>query len=167
MLVQRARGGDTAAFTALFHRHYAAVREFAYRVVLDAHGADDVAQESFIRAARQLETLRDGQAFVAWIYRIASRVSFSQLRARRAHQHKLQRAALEEPDASVESPTEDGQRALAAMQSLPAKLRQAVALVILDGLSHAEAASRLDCAESTISWRIFRAKRALRRKCLP
>jgi hypothetical protein len=52
LLVRRVLDGDTAAFTSLFLRHYASVREFAYRVLLESHAADDVAQENFIRVAR-------------------------------------------------------------------------------------------------------------------
>jgi RNA polymerase sigma-70 factor, ECF subfamily len=167
ILVQRALQGDAAAFASLFHRHYGAVREFAFRVVLERHAADDVAQESFIRAARKLGNLRDGQAFLAWIFCIASRLARSHLRARRAHQRKLDAAAESIPDSNVSADDEPSQRALQAMQTLPPKQREAVALVILDGLSHAEAARRLDCAESTISWRILCAKRTLRHRLQP
>ena len=65
MLVQHALDGDAAAFATLFGRYHGAIRQFAYRVVLDEHAADDVAQESFIAAARRLGSLRDGQAFEA------------------------------------------------------------------------------------------------------
>ena len=165
-LVLRALDGETAAFTVLFNRHYAPVREFAFRVLLDGHAADDVAQESFICAARKLGTLRDGQAFVAWVYSIATNVARSHLRAQCSHDRKIRAAGMEGTEAVNDGDAADGRAVLAlnAMRSLPPQQREAVALVIMDGLSHAEAASRLGCAESTVSWRIFCAKKSLRRK---
>ena len=164
-LVHRAIGGEAAAFTTLFERHYPAVREFAYRVVLDGHAADDVAQESFILAARRLGSLRDGQAFAAWLYRIASNAARGHLRAHQAHVRKLDAAALAESGRTVENEDDERhQQALQAMHALPPKQREAVALVILDGLSHSDASLCLGCAESTVSWRIFCAKRTLRQK---
>ena len=165
-LVLRAVEGEAEAFSALFQRHYGAVRGFAYRVMLDGHAADDVAQETFICAARKLGSLRDGQAFVAWVFRIASNVARSHLRAQRSHHRKLSAAEAAGPVTNDEGEPADEPsiRAFDAMCSLPPKQREAVVLVILDGLSHREASLRLGCAESTVSWRIFCAKRTPRRK---
>jgi len=167
-LVQHALDGEAAAFATLFGRYHGAIRQFAYRVVLNEHAADDVAQESFITAARRLASLRDGQAFAAWLYRIAANVARNHVRSSRAHERKVAAAVAECADAG-DAPSRDGraEEALAAMDELPAKQREAVALVLLDNLSHAEAARRLGCAESTVSWRLFCAKRTLRRKLLP
>ena len=167
-LVQHALDGEAAAFATLFGRYHSAIRQFAYRVVLDEHAADDVAQESFITAARRLGSLRDGQAFAAWLYRIAANAARTHMRSSRAHDRKLAAAVAGcADDGDTPPPDERAARALAAMDGLPAKQREAVALVLLDDLSHAEAAHRLGCAESTVSWRIFCAKRTLRRKLLP
>lgn len=169
-LVQHALDGNADGFAALFERYYGSVRQFAYRVVLDAHAADDVAQESFISAARRLAALRDGQAFEAWLYRIAANTARTHLRSSRAHERKLVAAAL--ADVAAEQlphepvPDERAERAMAAMHCLSSKQREVVALVLLDNLSHAEAARRLGCAESTVSWRLFCAKRTLRQKLL-
>ena len=167
-LVQHALDGEVAAFATLFGRYHGAIRQFAYRVVLDEHAADDVAQESFISAARRLGSLRDGQAFEAWLFRIAANLAHSHVRSSRAHERKLAAAVAGCADDGDALPQDErAARALAAMDGLPAKQREAVALVLLDDLSHAEAARRLGCAESTVSWRIFCAKRTLRRKLLP
>lgn len=168
-LVQHALDGEAAAFATLFARYHGAIRQFAYRVVLDAHAADDVAQESFITAARRLASLRDGQAFAAWLYRIAANVARTHLRSARAHERKIGAAAVAGCADGGDAPAHDERAALAlaALENLPGKQREAVALVLLDDLSHAEAARRLGCAESTVSWRIFCAKRTLRRKLLP
>ena len=168
-LVQHALDGEADAFATLFGRYHGAIRQFAFRVVLDEHAADDVAQESFITAARGLASLRDGQAFAAWLYRIAANVARSHVRSSRAHGRKLEAAAVAGCADGRDAPPRDERaaQALAALDKLPARQREAVALVLLENLSHAEAARRLGCAESTVSWRIFCAKRTLRRKLLP
>jgi RNA polymerase sigma-70 factor, ECF subfamily len=65
-----------------------------------------------------------------------------------------------------ESPAQENevaQQAQAALLNLPAKQRAAIVLTVYDGLSHAEAAKILRCSETTVSWRIFAAKRKLKR----
>jgi RNA polymerase sigma-70 factor (ECF subfamily) len=166
MLVQRALGGREEAFGELFRRHYDRVRAFAYRVVLDHQASDDVAQEAFIRAARKLSTMREGQAFEAWIYRISANIARDHLRSRQAHQRKIESAALHNAG-SDHKDNEPAQSALRAMQALPPKQREAVALVFFEDCSHSEAAECLGCAESTVSWRIFLAKKTLKQKLSP
>jgi len=166
LLVQRACAGGEAAFTELFHRYYDRVRAFAFRVVLDYQGADDVAQETFIRAARKLSSMREGQAFAAWVYRITANVARDHLRARQARMRKVEAAALHQ-HAPQDDSSDDAERALRAMEALPAKQRAAVALVFFEDCSHQEAALRLGCAESTVSWRIFLAKRTLKKWLSP
>lgn len=166
ILVQRALAGSSAAFTCLFHRYYERVRGFAYRIVLDHSSADDVAQDTFIRAAEKLGTLRDCQSFPSWIFRMASNAAKDHLRSRSSHQRKLEAlSVLTEPSTSSEHECEpDLDRVHQAMQALPHRQREAVALVWFENCSHAEAAARAGCAESTISWRMALAKRTLRKK---
>ena len=168
ILVQRALTGSSAAFTCLFHRYHERVRGFAYRIVLDHSSADDVAQDTFIRAAEKLGTLRDSQSFSAWIFRMASNAAKDHLRSRSSHQRKLAALSiLEEPGTSSgheDEPALERERVHQAMQALPHRQREAVALVWFENCSHAEAAARAGCAESTISWRMALAKRTLRKK---
>jgi RNA polymerase sigma-70 factor (ECF subfamily) len=168
ILVSRAQGGDPAAFDALFERHYERIRRFAYRVALGSQAADDIAQDTFIRVARQLAGMREPQAFVAWLYRIAANVAKNHLRAEIAHRRKLAAAAqeLEPPAGGLPANAAEG-RACEALRALPVDQRAAVALVYLEDCNHAEAARRLGCAESTVSWRIFLAKRTLRQRLKP
>lgn len=68
-LVRLARGGDDQAFDILFRRHYTRVANFAYRLEGSLDEAEDVAQTAFVRAHANLGRIRDGQAFLAWLYR--------------------------------------------------------------------------------------------------
>jgi RNA polymerase sigma-70 factor (ECF subfamily) len=92
------------------------------------------------------------------------------LRSQRAHERKVDAAGREDSTERLGSETaldDQAQRAKRAMQSLPPKQREAVALVFFENCTHAEAALRLGCAESTVSWRIFLAKRTLRKWLTP
>ncbi|MFV0416346.1 MAG: RNA polymerase sigma factor [Chthoniobacterales bacterium] len=159
ILSGRAQAGDAEAFEILFQRHYEAVRTFAYRVSLNAGAAEDIAQETFIKAARSLGRFRGDAAFRSWLFQITMNTTRdwqrSSIRERQAMEEVAERSN------EKEHPRDFGfvQDALAALKE---DLRHVVALVYFEGLSHAESARILNCAEATVSWRIFRAKRQLK-----
>lgn len=163
-LAAQAASGDECAFSMLFDRYYERLRAFAYRIMLDDGAAEDVTQESFIKAARGIHNLEASRTFQAWLYRICTNTARDALRAKRTHEAKLEHAARhleilhdgKNADAASEA-------AFELMQGLSPEQREAVALVFLEDYTHAEAASRLGCAESTVSWRIYLAKRRLRK----
>ncbi len=162
--------GDASAFAALFHRHYPAIHAFAYRLALCASSADDIAQETFIQAARSLSTFRQEASFKNWLYTIATNRARDHLR-QRARRHRLDAAltALSpEPDFTADPPElEPSSAAHAAVRSALARLsapqREAIALVYFEHLNHADAARILGCAETTVSWRVFRARQHLKK----
>lgn len=71
-LVQAAIAGDSAAFTTLFHRYHPMIHAYAYRLCLCAADAQDVAQETFIKAARALPGHRPGAPFASGLSRICT-----------------------------------------------------------------------------------------------
>lgn len=162
-LVHLAGRGNEAAFSELFRRYFERLRAFAWRMVFDSQAAEDIVQETFIRTARQMHTLRNGRAFEGWLFRITANLSRDHLRARVSHEKKVSAASWETPERQNDlSPQVE-----LALQSLPAAQREAVALVYYEGCNHAETARRLGCAEATISWRIMLAKRALKKILKP
>ena len=168
ILIQRASQGDTDAFTVLFHRYHAMIHAFAYRLCLDPVEAQDVAQETFIHAARALGRFAsEGKTggFRPWLYRIALNAARDSLRRRGRREALCDEIAFrqtrpERVHAGRHTEVE------AALATLPEDLRRALVLVFYEGLSHAQAAAVLGCAETTVSWRVFRAKRLLRKKRL-
>lgn len=70
-LVQSAQAGDLDAYAVLFARYQARIYNIIYGMVANRDDAADLTQETFVKAYRALGSLRDGQAFYAWIYRIA------------------------------------------------------------------------------------------------
>lgn len=167
-LIGLALAGEGTAFATLFHRHYAAIHAFAYRLALCVGEADDIAQDTFVQAARALPGFRRDASFKNWLYAIAANRARDLLR-RRVRQARLGEelaASVSEPSA-LEREHEHTSAAHAAVREALAALspeqREAVALVYFEGLNHAEAARVLDCAESTVSWRVFRAKQRLKK----
>lgn len=171
-LLRRAAHGDTTAFTTLFQRHYPAIHAFAYRIALCPAEADDIAQETFVQAAQSLATFRGDASFKNWLYTIAtnkSRDRFRQLTRRARLGDELATLADTETSGSRSADPTDHASSVAhatvreALATLPLPHREAVALVYFEGLNHAEAARVLDCAESTVSWRVFRARQRLKK----
>ncbi len=160
-LVSGAQSGDARSFELLFDRYYDMIHAFAYRVCLVETEADDVAQETFIRAARGLSTYRGTASFKNWLYRIAHNAVVDWGRQISRERTKQDQFASElETRAQAHAP--DYNEIHSALKQLSPDLREAVALVYFEEMNHREAADVLRCAETTISWRIFRAKRALK-----
>lgn len=160
-LVDGALAGDAEAFSELFNRYYPMIHAFAYRLCFDKSEAEDVVQETFVKAARSLESCRT--AFRPWLYRIALNACHD---CNRSHARKTRLAeALAGTTEETEPPAPaEASRLEEAVQALPPEQRESVTLVYMEGLTHAEAATVLQCAETTISWRLFKARRRLKQQ---
>lgn len=156
---------DRRAFGELVARHQSAVRGLLRRLTGgDQAQADDLAQETFLRAYRGLRGYRGGAKFSSWLYRIACNVFFSRDRgSREAPQEPL---ALEAGNAELLLPDlvlerHDLEKALA---SLKPRERAALVLTYANELTHEEAAVVLDCPVGTLKTHVARAKKKLRRQ---
>ena len=83
--ISRARGGDSDAFRPLVERHSQPIFRVAYRMTGNQHDADDVVQETFLRAYRTLDRFEERSNFSTWLHRIAVNCSLDLLRARGRH----------------------------------------------------------------------------------
>ncbi len=162
---------DRHAFGELVRRHQSAVRGFLRRLTGGRHSlADDLAQETFIAAYRDLGRFRGGSAFSSWLFGIA----YNQFRSSR----RSEREAVEwsgelpaadalpghEQTAPAANATIDLQQDLAAaLAQLPAEERAAIHLCYAEGLTHEEAAAALACPLGTVKTHVLRAKEKLRR----
>ncbi len=169
-LVTQAAAGCAQAFTELFNRYYPMIHAFAFRLSLCPAEAADIAQDTFIQAARALTEFRREASFKNWLYTIAANKSRDRQRSR-VRQERVARDLLAlAPDATASDFSGSSEAALAvrdALSALDGDLREAVTLVYYEGLNHAEAARILGCAETTVSWRIFRAKQKLKKQLRP
>jgi RNA polymerase sigma-70 factor (ECF subfamily) len=175
VLVERAAGGDTAAFEELVMRHadrlFASLRRFG----LDDAEAQEVAQETFLRAWRSLPRFERRSAFFTWLYRIGFNEAQRRL-ARRpaagsavsADERPLEDLVDERPGPAEQTESRDLRLALdRALEQLPADLREPVVLRDIEGLSTREAASLVGLGEPAFKSRLHRGRMALRGLLLP
>ena len=165
-LIRSAIGGDTHAFGVLVTRHERAVRRLATALV-GSTDADDVAQDSFVRAYRSLATFRPGSPFRPWLLRIVANQAGNTRRGtrRRERRHALvaarPRAYEPEPGEAIEQ-TDERRRLIVALSALPEKDRQVLIIRYLLDYSEAETAEVLGCAPGTVKSRGSRALAKIR-----
>jgi RNA polymerase sigma-70 factor (ECF subfamily) len=156
-LARRAAAGDVAAFTALVRRHERRVRAFLVRLTR-GDGAEDLAQEAFLKAWRMAGSWRGEGSYEGWLLRIAWRLFLSRQRGRREEQVEatdLGDCTRWDHDARI-----DVERAFAA---LAARERAAALLCLGEGYSHSEAAAILDLPLGTLKSIVARARASLAR----
>lgn len=173
-LVDRAREGDTNAFGELVRRHQPRIRRLAVHMVRDRADAEDISQETFVRAFRAIDRFDGRSEPFTWIYRIAVNLSLNRIRMHKnrrtsydAHDPRLDGLLLDQHPTSA-SPHETAHRkklylALCdAIDQLSDTLRTTLILVCIDGRSHEDAATILGTPEGTIAWRVHEARRKLK-----
>jgi RNA polymerase sigma-70 factor (ECF subfamily) len=174
-LVQRAAGGDMAAFEELVMRHadrlFASLRRFG----LDDAEAQEVAQETFLRAWRSLPRFERRSRFFTWLYRIGFNEAQRRLARRPAaamavstDERSVEELADERPGPVEQAEVKELRKALErALGELPDDLRAPVVLRDIEGFSTSEAASILSLAEPAFKSRLHRGRMALRRLLTP
>jgi RNA polymerase sigma-70 factor (ECF subfamily) len=156
-LAKRAAAGDAAAFTHLVLLHEGAVRRFLRRL-LPRDGADDVAQEVFVKAWRLRAKWRGDGPYRAWLMRIAW-TSFATFYASRRRHTDADEADL--PDMAAWPEAETAIDVARAMAALEPRERAAAQLCFAEGYSHGEAAAILDLPLGTLKSLAARAKAQL------
>jgi RNA polymerase sigma-70 factor, ECF subfamily len=184
MLVERTVAGDQRAFELLVIKYQRRIQRLIGRMVRDVDLVEDIAQETFIRAYRALHQFRGDAQFYTWLYRIAVNtakkallelkrdptVSEGSLRSGddddETSWHGNEPTSDETPE-SVLAAKEIAAVVNAAMDALPADLRQAVTLREIEGLSYEEISTVMNCPIGTVRSRIFRAREAISEKVKP
>ena len=171
--VEDARAGDSGAFEALVLRYQTRIVNYASAMIHDAGAAEDVAQETFVRAWRGLGRFRGESSFKTWLYRIATNVARTQL-DRRGRQARITDRSLDDEAeplqaGDVQSPAPDAETTLVAREAidralaeLPDELRLALILRDVEGLDYKEIAGATGAPIGTVESRIFRARRHMR-----
>jgi RNA polymerase sigma-70 factor (ECF subfamily) len=156
-LARRAAAGDVAAYTILVRRHERRVRAFLARLTR-GDGADDLAQETFLKAWRAAGSYSGAGSFEGWLLRIAWRLFLSSRRSRR--EEPVETAEAADGAASDRDARIDVERALSR---LPERERAAALLCLGQGYSHGEAAAIMDLPLGTLKSLVARARAALAR----
>ena len=169
-LVASARRGDRAAFADLVRLHRGEVQRVALRLVGNHEDADDVAQETFVRAWSGLELYRGEVRFGAWLLGITVHLARDHHRSRGRRPETEAAAVLETTRADASSgPSEVGARreqqrlVEAAIAALPERLRTALVLRTLEGQAYDEIGRITGVRAATVRTRLVEARRALRR----
>lgn len=173
-LVERARAGERSAFDQLVARYQRRLLRLVWRLLRDQAEAEDVVQETFLKAYRALPRFRGDAAFYTWLYRIALNGARNAIVRRRLRgapaplpsQLPAPAPEIGTPEAMLLS-KQVMQTIDAAMEALPLELRTAIVLREIEGLSYEEIAQIMECPLGTVRSRIFRAREAIARRLRP
>ncbi len=171
VLIERFKRGETEAFDRIVARYRRDVYRISHRMTGNHEDADDVAQETFLRAYRSLPLFRGDSALRTWLFRIALNLSINAGRARagrRTEDRDLEslpvdpshRAAEGEQRLLVE---ERAQRVRDAIEGLPPRQKQVVILRMYEELQFQEIAELLECPIGTAKANFFHAMTNLRK----
>jgi RNA polymerase sigma-70 factor (ECF subfamily) len=164
-LLARVGEGEPAAVRALVARKLPRLLALAGRMLGDPAEAEDVAQETFVRAWKQARSWKPGAArFDTWLHRVALNLCYDRLRRRR------EVVTDTPPDVADETPGPDrglqasdtGSRVARAMQALPERQREAIVLCHYQELSNIEAAALMGVSVEALESLLSRGRRALR-----
>jgi RNA polymerase sigma-70 factor (ECF subfamily) len=162
-LAQAAANGDSEAFKSLVTRHYDRVFRLCFRLTGTRTEAEDLTQDICAALPVKIAGFRGEARFTTWLYRIV--VNASHDNRRRAATHARAADGWGEMEIARRAEAAEAEEALdwltAAMRALPDELRDTVALV-LDEVTHADAAEILGISEGTVSWRVSEVKKRLR-----
>jgi len=174
-LVRQAQGGDLAAYDELMRRHQERIYATLYHMTANHEDANDLVQESFIKAFQVLPSFKGDSSFFTWLYRIAvnKTINFLKQRQKRVHLslNDLDLNAEHDPDLvaliSEKTPRRDlnlaelQEKLNAALLKLSEEHRLAVTLHDVQGLSHEEISRIMDCNIGTVRSRLFYARQQL------
>lgn len=171
-VLARARQGDSEAFRALVERHSRSVFHLAYRMTGNEQDAEDVVQESFLRAYKQLGRFESRANFGTWLYRIVANCSVDLMRSKQARHDQVRGDSLDEvadlpagdapgPDRLAQS-AEIERRVQTALADLSPLERAAFTLRHYEGRSIDEISRTLGLGTSAAKHSVFRAVKKLR-----
>jgi RNA polymerase sigma-70 factor, ECF subfamily len=150
-IVDRVLKGDTEAFNLLVHQWEKPIYNFIFRLIGDREEAMDLSQESFMKAFRELPTLKDRDRFSAWLYRIAHNTCYSRLRK------DIGKTFVElSPETKAARPSVESRLAVEkALLQLPDEQREAVVLKVFHELKFEEIAQIQGAPVSTVKSRLY------------
>jgi RNA polymerase sigma-70 factor (ECF subfamily) len=171
------QGGDERAFEEIVRRHQGRVYSVAYRVTGNREDALDVAQESFLKAYRKINSWQPKGGFLAWLLRLTANQAIDVIRRRKRQQHERlvdERRGDDDSFAVVEASSADTSRDVCAME-IEARVR--AALVVLsetqrtvfmlrhyEGMQLSEIAEEIGCTVGSVKVHLFRALKKLQKE---
>jgi len=158
--IRQSRAGDARAFEKLVQKYQRLIHALTYRMTGSMSDAEDLAQDTFVRAYRQLGSFRGDAKFSSWLYRIGINTCLNWKKSRHRREQVYEEFAQQ--DNQPGHPDEITAKVQAALLQLPDKQRAAIILTVYEEMNHAEAARALGCSETTVSWRVHMARKKLK-----
>lgn len=173
VLIDHCRQGATDAFGELVSRYRERVYMLALQMTKNHADADELSQAAFLKAYEALGSFRKESQFFTWIYRITVNLCLTHLKSQNrfvplpapdpeSETRAMELASAERVGEDLETDDERA-RVWKALDALTPDLRAAVVLVYLQDMSPRQAAKTLGCAEATVHWRMFKARKILKR----
>ena len=174
-LIQRVLEGDDTAFSALVEKYQRSVHALAWRKIGDFHIAEDITQDTFLKAYQRLSTLKEPQRFASWLYVIAANHCSTWLRKKRLWTESLENTSSGQVEkatysgyviAENERITAESQREV--VKELLAKLQESertvITLYYLGEMSYEEISEFLGVSVAAIKNRLYRARNRLKQE---
>ena len=161
-LVDRARRGDVSAFEALYQENLGRVYGLCYRMVGDRAVAEDLTQEAFVRAWRNIGSFEGRSAFSTWLHRLAVHVVLGDMRTRQRREGQVLSFGDLSPHGRPDGRPEARMNLDAAMECLPQGARHVFVLHDVEGYQHEEIAALTGVSVGTSKSQLHRARALLR-----
>lgn len=172
-VITRCQQGDLSAFEVVYAQYERQVYRYAYHLLGHREDADDVKQETFLRAYQAIGGFRRDSTLQTWLLRICGNLCRDRLRS--WERRKTSPADLESEAGRYAAPAESDpayivekshtrEMLLSVLNGLPASLKEAFVLHELEGCDYATMASVLGCSAASAKLRVFRARRMLRER---
>lgn len=169
ILVKKAKKGDTKAFGELVKRYERYIVNLVYRTLGYSEDAEDIAQETFIKAFTNIKNFKEESKFSTWLSKIAINLCMDKFRSKSSKEENLEEGVwLTIPQNSYYDPEETAERLeiqeriRKAVASLPEELRIVFVLRELEDLSYDEISKMLNIPMGTVESRLYRARMKLK-----
>ncbi len=162
-LIVAAQQGDRPAFARLVEHYWDRLYRWLYRLARDPHAAEDLTQETFMKAFAGLKRFQAGTNFSAWLFRIAHNNFANHCRSTTRTREDLPDDLADRRHGPLEeaASAEAVRKVTNALNRLPTEFRAALLLRVEEGLSFRQIAEALDLTEETARWRVFKARQKL------
>jgi RNA polymerase sigma-70 factor, ECF subfamily len=167
LLVRRAAAGDESAYSKLIQAYQSRLYNFVRSMVQNEELAEDITQESFVKAYFSLSKLKEPARFKSWLFRIANNNTLDYLRKKKLPMQEVDEAVRESyvDERNPEAGAIEGERSAhiwAALKKLKPEQRNILVMCDIQGLSYAEIAEALGVPFGTVQSRIFYARKKLK-----
>lgn len=158
-LIEQARQGDALALAQLLQQHYLPVKKYLITVTFDRQVAEDLTQETMIRAIQRIGQFGGRSAFSTWLIAIATNLYMDLLRRRQRERRLLQQ---HEPSHQDEGLSAEWSAVMAQLRAMPRDVSLPIVLKHYHGYSYDEIAQWMGIPVGTVKSRIFNGIRSLR-----